>query len=156
MFLIFFADDQKLERLGPPRIQSNSGQQIIPENSALELVCLGGFRLEWVTPYLVEKSRKVISPEPPCRTCEDLSTRHRSVLRIRQTTPSDTGLYQCVYRKYANRVENVTSTTVNVYVASQGKTHLYLSCLQKCNQKLGDPTTPFSGESPGFHVLSLY
>lgn len=98
---------------------------VVAENGALELTCFGSYKLQWDIPSSVDRNRRQITAtncKSSCDNAANVAQRHTSILRISQTATSDTGRYECVFKKFeVNREENVTSTSIYVYIASQGK-----------------------------------
>lgn len=118
-YLIFFyLSGLPLNKVGPPRLETESSTLVISQNNTLQLSCHGGFRLDWIYPYEIERTRISVEQEH-CSACSP--KRHRSVLTIASADVGDTGKYQCLYKKYDMKINNETSAKVYVYISSPGK-----------------------------------
>ena len=107
-----------LNRLGPPRIENNSTERFLHENTTLEIQCTGGLALEWIYPEAV-RSRVRLSSQA-CPTCE--STAHfTSTLTVRDTRPQDSGHFQCIYSRYVDHVNDATAAGINIFVAAESE-----------------------------------
>nr|CAL91935.1 putative VEGF receptor precursor [Paracentrotus lividus] len=105
-----------LNRIGPPRIQSNTTERVLRENTTLEIGCTGGFALEWIYPEAVRSRIRPVSQA--CPTC-DSNAHFHSTLTVRDTRPQDSGQFQCIYSRYVDHVNSATAAEINVFVAAE-------------------------------------
>ncbi|XP_041456095.1 vascular endothelial growth factor receptor 2-like [Lytechinus variegatus] len=119
--IVYSATGLPLNKVGPPRLDIEGSTLIIAHSNTLQLRCQGGFRLDWIYPYGIERTRISIEQDH-CSGCNP--KRHTSVLTIQSTDVMDTGRYRCLYKRYDNKINNETSAKVYVYISSSE--HLFV------------------------------